>query len=99
AAQVVQQESSGRVNAINTKGGKSYQGLFQLGPEVISDQGVSNPLDVSQNITGGLGNIAKLWAKYGGNPDLVAMAINWGPGNVDQLISGLKTTADVPKET
>jgi len=56
----------------------------------------------SGNITAGLKVINDLWAKYDGNPGLVAMAYNWGPARVDALLEGIKTTGQVgsiPEET
>jgi hypothetical protein len=73
-------------------------GIMQLKPGTAAGLGV-DPTNGDQNIDGGLKYINQLWTKYGGNPGLVAMAYNWGPGNVDELLSGVKTLADVPAET
>ncbi len=74
------------------------QGIMGLMPGTAAGLGV-NAADTDQNITGGLRVIAQLWAKYGGNPALVAMAYNWGQGNVDAFLAGSKTLAAVPAET
>jgi hypothetical protein len=74
------------------------RGIFQLLPSTASGLGV-NPDVQSQNIQGGLQLIAHLWTKYHGDTQLIAMAYNWGEGNVDKFLSGVKTLQDVPKET
>ncbi|GBR18574.1 phage tail length tape measure family protein [Asaia spathodeae] len=40
------------------------------------------------NVTAGVQLLTRLYAKYDGNQALVAMAYNWGEGNVDQYLSG-----------
>ncbi|WP_162922146.1 phage tail length tape measure family protein, partial [Asaia bogorensis] len=40
------------------------------------------------NVTAGVQLLMRLYTKYDGNQALVAMAYNWGEGNVDQYLSG-----------
>lgn len=40
------------------------------------------------NVTAGVQLLMRLYAKYDGNQALVAMAYNWGEGNVDKYLSG-----------
>ena len=76
------------------------QGIFQLMPGTASDLH-KNPADAQQNIEGGLDYIAQLIKDpaFGGDPALVAMAYNWGPGNAKAFLAGTKTLGDVPQET
>jgi hypothetical protein len=101
AQRLVAQESGGNQydklgNVLTSSAGA--RGIFQLMPGTAAGLGVNADIQ-SENIKGGLDYIAQLWAKYGGDPQLVAMAYNWGPGNVDKLLSGIKTTANIPAET
>ena len=101
ATRVAQQESGGQQfgpggGVLTSSAGA--MGIMGLMPNTAAGLGV-DATDPTQNITGGLQQIAHLWSKYGGNPALVAMAYNWGEGNVDALLAGTKTLAQVPKET
>jgi len=84
-------ESRGRQDVMSGKGAVGIMGLM---PGTARDMGV-NAFDAADNIKGGLKYIAQLWSKYGGDPALVAMAYNWGPGNVDAFLAG----TNVPGET
>lgn len=88
-------ESRGVQGAVSPAGAIGLMGLM---PGTAQGLGV-DPTDARQNVTGGLRYISDLWAKYGGDADLVAMAYNWGPGNVDRFLASSRRLADVPRET
>jgi soluble lytic murein transglycosylase-like protein len=102
ALAVAQQESGGL--QIDPKTGKTLEssagalGIMQLTPGTAEHLKV-NPHDRAQNISGGLDYILELWQRYKGDPALVAMAYNWGPGNLDKWLAGSKSLTAVPAET
>ena len=101
AIKIAKQESGGRQfdssgNVLTSPAGAI--GVMGLMPGTAADLGV-NPYNQQENIAGGEAYIAQLWSKYNGDPALVAMAYNWGPGNVDAFLAGNKAIAQVPKET
>lgn len=101
AMRVAAQESGGRQYTSNGNlmvSPAGAMGVMGLMPGTAADLGV-NPANEQQNILGGLTYITELWKKYNGDPTLVAMAFNWGPGNVDAFLAGRKTLAQVPAET
>lgn len=88
-------ESRGVQGAVSSAGAIGLMGLM---PGTAAGLGV-DPTDARQNVQGGLKYIAQLWSKYGGDADLVAMAYNWGPGNLDRFLASSRNIADVPAET
>jgi soluble lytic murein transglycosylase-like protein len=62
-------------------------GIFQLMPATASDLGV-NPSDLTQNIQGGCKYLSRLQGWYSGRTDLILAGYNWGPGNVNRLLTG-----------
>ncbi len=101
ALRMGQVESAGNPFAVSSAGAK---GLYQTIDSTSSDMGIKDPYDPFQSITGGLGYYDKLNDQYG-SPILGAAAYNWGPGNLNNLISDLGTNdigqlyPKLPKET
>ncbi len=95
ARRIMLAESQGRIGAASSAGA---QGLMGLMPGTAAELGV-NPSDPFQNVRGGLKYVAQIWAKYGGDPVLAAMAYNWGPGNVDRFLASRQALTDIPIET
>ena len=62
-------------------------GVFQLEPSTAAGLGV-DPTDVNQNIQGGITYLKQLYAQYGDWNTALA-AYNWGPGNVNNVLSGI----------
>lgn len=78
ALSVAQTESSLDPNAVSSAGA---QGLFQLMPATAASLGVTDPLDPTQNINGGIAYLAQLFQQFGDWATALA-AYNWGPTNV-----------------
>jgi soluble lytic murein transglycosylase-like protein len=78
---VIMTESSGRADAVSPKGAK---GLMQLLDGTAADMGVTDSLDVHQNIMGGTKYLRHLLDKFDGNTRLALAAYNAGPGTVSK---------------
>ncbi|WP_215745178.1 phage tail length tape measure family protein [Gluconobacter sp. P1C6_b] len=59
------------------------------GMQVMPSNAAGNDLtDPTGNVTAAERLLVRLYSKYGGNEQLVAMAYNWGEGNVDKYLQG-----------
>jgi soluble lytic murein transglycosylase-like protein len=83
ALAVAQQESSFNPNALaREKNGSASYGLFQINNSNFTSMGITNPLDVTQNINAGVSYLAKLFNQYGGDVSKTLSAYSGGPGLV-----------------
>ncbi|MCW2266298.1 hypothetical protein M2305_002245 [Gluconobacter cerinus] len=86
---------------------ESPEGQYKNGRVVVSSAGAVGAMqvepsnangndlnDTTGNVTASEQYLIKLYQKYKGNQILVAMAYNWGPGNVDDYLS--RKTNTVP---
>ncbi|MBS1035399.1 phage tail length tape measure family protein [Gluconobacter cerinus] len=86
---------------------ESPEGQYKNGQVVVSSAGAIGAMqvepsnangndlnDTTGNVTASEQYLIKLYQKYKGNQILVAMAYNWGPGNVDDYLN--RTTNTVP---
>lgn len=76
---VIHAESAFNPEAVSSKGA---QGLMQLMPGTAREVGVSNALDASQNIRGGVNYLARMIELHKGDVKLATAAYNAGPGAV-----------------
>ncbi|WP_229721758.1 lytic transglycosylase domain-containing protein [Marinobacterium nitratireducens] len=78
---MIHAESAFNSTAVSKKGA---QGLMQLMPATAAELGVTNALDVQQNIDGGVRYLAGLLKRFGGDTRLAVAAYNAGPGAVQK---------------
>ncbi len=78
---VIKAESSGRADAVSSKGAK---GLMQLMDTTAAEMGVSDSLDVRQNIEGGTKYLRKMLDTFDGDVQKALAAYNSGPGTVSK---------------
>jgi soluble lytic murein transglycosylase-like protein len=78
---VIEQESGFHPCAVSPKGAK---GLMQLMPDTAGQFGVTDPLDITQNIQAGARYLKQLLDRYKGDLPQALGAYNAGPTAVDQ---------------
>lgn len=83
---IIKQESRWNPKAESPVGAR---GLMQVMPGTGRDLGVTNPallFDPTVSIDAGTKYLSQLSRQFGGNPHLVSMAYNAGPGRVGKLV-------------
>ncbi len=94
---VISVESAGRVNATSSAGA---QGLMQLMPDTATRFGVTDSMDASQNIKGGVAYLVWLLDHFDNDPLMALAGYNSGEGNVRKhngVPPFAETRAYVPK--
>lgn len=94
---IIKVESNFDPNAISEAGA---QGLMQLMPNVSQSLGITDPLDIEQNIEGGVRHIKSYIDRYNGDIQMALMAYNGGPTNmVNRGVVSIEDIYKMPKET
>jgi soluble lytic murein transglycosylase-like protein len=76
-----------RADGSVVRGGAGELGIFQVKPSTAPGMDLTNP---EQNIKAGVGYLAQLHRAFGEWPLAIA-AYNWGEGNVNAAMKGVKT--------
>lgn len=94
---IIKQESNFDPNAVSSAGAK---GLMQLMPENCTALGVTDPLDIEQNIEGGVKHIKEYIDRYNGDVEMALMAYNGGPTRMmNRGVNSINDIYKMPKET
>lgn len=94
---IIKVESNFNPNVISEAGA---QGLMQLMPEISQSLGVKNPLDIEQNIEGGVRHIKSYVDRYNGDIEMALMAYNGGPTRMmNRGVTSINDIYKMPKET
>ena len=94
---IIKVESNFNPNVVSEAGA---QGLMQLMPEISQSLGVINPLDIEQNIEGGVRHIKSYVDRYNGDIEMALMAYNGGPTRMmNRGVTSINDIYKMPKET
>ncbi len=94
---IIKQESNFDPNVVSSAGA---QGLMQLMPENCTALGVTDPLNIEQNIDGGVRHIKEYLDRYNGNVEMALMAYNGGPTRMmNRGVTSINDIYKMPKET
>lgn len=94
---VIKVESNFNPNAVSSAGAK---GLMQIMPFNYESLGITDPLDIEQNIDGGTKYIKKCLDMYDGDVQMALMAYNGGSGRMaSRGVNSVNDLYKMPKET
>lgn len=75
-------------------------GLMQLMPENCTALGIADPLNIEQNIDGGVRHIKEYIDRYNGDIEMALMAYNGGPTRMmNRGVTSINDIYKMPKET
>lgn len=94
---IIKAESNFDANAVSSAGA---MGLMQLMPENCEALGVEDPLNIEQNIDGGVRHIKEYLDRYNGDVEMALMAYNGGPTRmINRGVTSVNDIYKMPKET
>lgn len=89
---IIKAESNFDSNVVSSAGA---MGLMQLMPVNCTEDGVSDPFNIEQNIRGGVKQLRSHLNRYNGNVEMALMGYNAGQGTVQRR--GVTSSADLYK--
>lgn len=94
---IIKTESNFDASAVSSAGA---MGLMQLMPENCEALGVEDPLNIEQNIDGGVRHIKEYLDRYNGDVEMALMAYNGGPTRmINRGVTSVNDIYKMPKET
>lgn len=94
---IIKVESNFDPNVVSSAGAK---GLMQLMPENCTALGITDPLNIEQNIDGGVRHIKEYIDRYNGDIEMALMAYNGGPTRMmNRGVTSINDIYKMPKET
>lgn len=94
---IIKVESNFDPNVVSSAGAK---GLMQLMPENCTALGITDPLNIEQNIDGGVRHIKEYIDRYNGDVEMALMAYNGGPTRMmNRGVTSINDIYKMPKET
>lgn len=93
---IIKTESNFDPNVVSSAGA---QGLMQLMPENCIALGVTDPLNIEQNIDGGVRHIKEYLDRYNRNVEMALMVYNGGPTRMmNRGVTSINDIYKMPKE-
>ncbi|MDU4891619.1 MAG: lytic transglycosylase domain-containing protein [Clostridium sp.] len=94
---IIKAESNFDPNVVSSAGA---MGLMQLMPENCTALGITDPLNIEQNIDGGVRHIKEYIDRYNGDIEMALMAYNGGPTRMmNRGVTSINDIYKMPKET
>lgn len=94
---IIKTESNFDSNAVSSAGA---MGLMQLMPENCTALGITDPLNIEQNIEGGVRHIKEYIDRYNGDIEMALMAYNGGPTRMlNRGVTSINDLYKMPQET
>ncbi|MEG2017033.1 MAG: lytic transglycosylase domain-containing protein, partial [Clostridium sp.] len=94
---IIKVESNFDSNVVSSAGA---MGLMQIMPENCTALGITDPLNIEQNIDGGVRHIKDYIDRYNGNIEMALMAYNGGPTRMmNRGVTSINDIYKMPKET
>lgn len=94
---IIKVESNFDPNVVSSAGA---MGLMQIMPENCTALGITDPLNIEQNIDGGVRHIKDYINRYSGDIEMALMAYNGGPTRMmNRGVTSIDDIYKMPKET
>lgn len=94
---IIKVESNFEPSVVSSAGA---MGLMQIMPENCKALGITDPLNIEQNIDGGVRHIKEYIDRYNGDVEMALMAYNGGPTRMmNRGVTSINDIYKMPKET